>query len=235
MLHARACARAACALTGCDRAGAREREPAAAPASPSAPAAAASTEIPAGTYDDLPVADDDLLRLEQLLTAKWTFFLVEMDLYNQARDSANNEAIIQKLERVFAPQFEFNAYVPGGAPFGDVQGTYSPRSWIEANDAAKIFGRARQHSGLLVPSFRHVLSVARPGERVVLRGYHEHVFIGAEVRLAVGDARHIAQEVIVFEKRDGVWRVTDYEETNWSASELGGPALPRPSPGDQAD
>lgn len=192
---------------------------------PSTPASAGSYR---GTWDDLPIAADDLLGLEQLLRAKWTFFLFQMDAYNRARSRENNEAMSTKMGMVFAERFEFHAYQPDGSEFGDVQGTYSPREWVQANDAEKLFGKVGPLEGLLVPNYDHVLTVEQPGKRVILEGYHEHAFVGAKVRLAVGDARHLAEERIVFEKIDEVWRVTEYQEVNWGVSEMASPKLPIP-------
>lgn len=180
----------------------------------------------AGTYDDLPIEDDDMLGLEQMLRAKWRFFLYSMDLYNQGRDSGQNEQMIDNLELVFAPEFEFNAYNSDGSEFGDVQGTYTPRTWVEANDVEETFDGVPEMHTLLVPNYDHFLQVNRMGESVTLLGYHEHMFVGEELRLALGDARHLAYETIVFEKVDGVWRVTDYEENIWGVSEVVGTSPP---------
>jgi hypothetical protein len=43
------------------------------------------------------------------------------------------------------------------------------------------------------------------------------------------DARHVAQESIVFEKVNSVWRVTNYQETNWGS--LGDLPTQRPGGG----
>ena len=180
----------------------------------------------AGTWDDLPIADDDLQGLEQLLSDKWTYFLFEMDGYNLARDSSLNDDMAAKMSFVFADSFEFNAYLADGSEFGDVQGTYSPASWVEANDAERNFGMAPPNDTLLVPNFEHVLTVQEPGAKMLLSGYHEHTFVGAQLRLLIGETRHVARELIVYEKVDGKWRVTDYEETNFSASEASSPPMP---------
>ena len=97
------------------------------------------------------------------------------------------------------------------------------------NDTETLFGKVRPLSRLLVPSYAHVLTVHDPGRRVALDGYHEHAFIGIEVRGAVGATRHVAQETIVFEKVGGIWRVTDYQEVNWNASAI--PVMKVPLPG----
>jgi hypothetical protein len=200
-------------LVGC---GGRPR-----PAERPATKPAAANDRP-GSYDDLTVADDDLAGLERLLNAKWTYFVIEMDKYNQARTSAGNDAMAKRMQKVFAEQFEFRAYYPDGAEFGTTQGTYTPRSWLEAQ---KVDTWNLVRGTLLVPSYLHVLRVEEPGKRVVLEGYHEHLFVGAGIRLAIGEARQLAFDVIVFEKLGGVWRITSYRETVWSASEV--PARPR--------
>jgi len=51
-----------------------------------------------GSYDDLPIDDNDILALKLLLDDKWTFFLYEMDLYSLERDSANNDAMVRQME-----------------------------------------------------------------------------------------------------------------------------------------
>jgi len=171
-----------------------------------------------GTYDDLPVADHDLLALDTMLNAKWTHFLYEMDKYSIVRDSATNDAMVKEMEYTFADAFEFNAYNADGSDFGDTQGDYSPRSWLEHQDIDG-WNVLHDQSTMLVPNYQHVLKVDEMGQRVVVEGYHDHVFVGNELRVAMGAARHIAYEEIVFEKVGGVWRVTDYEETIWDASE----------------
>jgi hypothetical protein len=172
-----------------------------------------------GNFSDLPVADDDLLSLSQMLDAKWSFFLLEMDKYNLVRDSSTNDAMIQKMELVFAPQFNFVAHNPDGSEFGSTQGSYTPRTWLEEQDVDS-WNLLQDTSTLLVPNFLHVLYVETPGQRVRLEGYHEHTFVGQDTRAAVGESRHVAQEIIVWEKIDGNWRIVEYSEINFSASEL---------------
>jgi len=173
-----------------------------------------------GTWDDLPVADNDLQGLQRLLNDKWSYFLYEMDKYNLVRDSATNDAMVEKMQYVFADTFEFNAYLSDGDDFGTTQGSYSPLSWLEVQDVDSwnlVLGT------LLVPSYQHLLTVDEPGERMILEGYHEHAFVSSDIRLLAGESRQLAFETIVFEKIDkvdNVWRVTDYEETVWSASEI---------------
>lgn len=184
-----------------------------------------------GTWDDLPINDNDPQALQQLLDDKWTYFLYEMDLYSLERDSSLNDAFVADvMEFVFADEFEFNAYLATGGDFGETQGTYTPLSWLENQDIDS-WNQLAEHSTMLVPNYRHVLSIEEPGQRAILRGYHEHLFHGPDLRLAVGDARHMNFETIVFEKQDGVWRVTDYEETIYSASEADAPDEPPPPPG----
>jgi hypothetical protein len=166
--------------------------------------------------DDRPIADDDVAALQDLLTDKWTFFLIAMDRYNLARDSALNDAMVRRLELVFADQFRFRALRANGSAFGTTQGSFTPRSWLEAqrvDEWKKITGT------LLVPSYHHVLTIEERGKRVVLEGYHEHAFVGADLRFVAGDSRQLALESIVFENHAGQWRVADYIETVWSASE----------------
>jgi len=179
-----------------------------------------------GTYDDIPVADDDLFSLEQSLSAKWTFFLYEMDQYNWARSSANNGDMEKKLKYVFANQFQWSVIYADGRKFGPTQGEYSPRTWLEKNDSETTLGIIRHSSGFVVPSYDHVLYVNELNKKVTLIGYHEHTFIGAEARFAIGDARHIALEKIVFNNDAGVWRMTDYKEVIYRASEIPGPRTP---------
>ncbi|MFT4979238.1 MAG: hypothetical protein ACI8S6_005148 [Myxococcota bacterium] len=117
----------------------------------------AAAEVPttgdyAGSHDDFPVEDSDIQALQQLLNDKWTFFLYEMDKYNQVRDSATNDAMASKMAHTFADEYAFNAYWSDGAEFGDSQGTFSPLSWLEAQDVDswKIL-----HGTLLVPNYQH--------------------------------------------------------------------------------
>lgn len=213
---------------GCGGARSATSTASAAPTAHEHPHEAPTFDGPRGSFDDLPVADDDLLRLEALLEAKWSYFLLEMDRYNRARSSAGNAAMAGRLRRVFADRFVWRVIDGEGELFGPAQGELTPEKWVEVNDAERTFGRAGPHSGLFVPSYDHVLYVKAPGRTVVLEGYHEHLFVGADVRLIVGDARHLAHEVITFEKVGGVWRMTDYVEVIYSASELPIPALPTP-------
>lgn len=182
-------------------------------------AEAPSTSNYAGSHDDLPIADDDIQALQQLLNDKWTFFLYEMDKYNIVRDSTTNDDMAAKMSYTFADEYEFSAYWSDGSEFGDTQGTYTPLSWLEAQDV-DTWNFLHDNSTMLVPSYSHILKVEVPGERVILEGYHEHAFIGEDMRLIYGDARHLAYEYITYEKIDGIWRVTDYVETVHDATEL---------------
>jgi hypothetical protein len=147
----------------------------------------------------------------------WTFFLISMDQYNLLRDASHNDAMVQRMGLVFADEFTFSTVRGDGTPFGGIQGRFTPRSWLEAQ---RIDQWTLVRGTLLVPNYQHILSVEEPGRRVRLEGYHEHAFVRADIRLATGDARQLAFETVTFEKRDGVWRITAYVETVWSASEL---------------
>ena len=114
----------------------------------------------AGTYDDIPVDDGDLLTLEQLLSSKWTYFLAQMDHYNWQRDGAKSDEMASKMSYVFADSFVFNAYYADGSEFGSVQGTYSPSSWVASNNASKL-RILHDGSTLIVPNFEHLAPFAR--------------------------------------------------------------------------
>ena len=86
------------------------------------------------TFDDLPVADDNLLALQELLNSKWTYFLNEMDKYNQIRDSSYNDIMVEIMKYVWNEEFQFNAYSSDGSGFGTSQGRYTPREWLEVQD-----------------------------------------------------------------------------------------------------
>ncbi len=184
----------------------------------------ADTEVPttsnyAGSHDDLPIADDDIQALQQLLNDKWTYFLYEMDKYNVVRDSSTNDEMAAKMSYTFAEEYEFNAFWSDGSEFGSTQGIYTPLSWLE-NQNVDTWNVLHSTSTMLVPNYEHILKVEVPGERVILEGYHEHAFVGTDMRLLYGDARHLAYEYIVFEKIDGVWRMTDYVETVYDVTEV---------------
>lgn len=180
-----------------------------------------------GNFEDLPVDDNDLLRLNQLLDAKWSYFLLEMDNYNLVRNANTNDAMVRKMEKVFASQFEFEALNPDGSTFGTTQGTYTPRSWLEAQNVT-TWNLLQPTSTLLVPNYLHILYVEIPGQRVRTEGYHEHTFTGQDTRNAAGEARHMAKEKITWQRVNGVWRVVAYTETNFPASEI---VIPDPPPG----
>ena len=174
----------------------------------------------AGSFDDLPVDDHDMQGLKLLLNDKWTYFLYEMDKYSIVRDSSTNDEMLDHMAYVFADEFVFHAYNNDGSEFGNTRGTFTPRSWLEHQDIDK-WNLLHQHSTMVVPNYGHVLHTVESGERMVLQGYHEHAFIGEELRVAMGAARQLAFETIVYEKVDGVWRVTEYEEVVFDATELG--------------
>ncbi|MCB9759930.1 MAG: hypothetical protein H6739_08870 [Alphaproteobacteria bacterium] len=163
---------------------------------------------PTSTWDDLAVADDDLLSLEQHLTDKWLYFTLAMDKYNHARSSENNAAMEAAMAQVFAPTFTFAAVDTEGEPLLIPSAEYTPASWVVANDVSQF---SKYRGTLYVTNYWHILSVEVPGERVVLEGYHEHSFTEVMAKL-VGHSRAVAFDHIVFEKVDGAWRITDYTE-----------------------
>ena len=75
---------------------------------------------------------------------------------------------------------------------------------------------------LLVQNYYHIVTVQEQGKRLLQERYHEHNFAGKEVRILYGEAREFAFDKVIFEKwaRKGAWRVTEYFETVWKATEL---------------
>ena len=89
----------------------------------------------------------------------------------------------------------------------------------------KIFDSFKVFKGtLLVPNYHHIVTVKEQGKRLLLEGYHEHNFAGKGVRILYGEARELAFDKVIFEKWacEGAYRVTEYIETVWKASELPG-------------
>ena len=148
-----------------------------------------------------------------------------MDKYNRGRNSEQNEMMIEKMSMVFDENFTFSALNADSTLFGKVQGKYSPRSWIEANDVEENFGKAHFHRGLYVPNYLHSLTSELPGKRMRVEGYHEHAFTGMDVRFITGAARQLAYETIIFEKINNVWRITEYVEVIYDVSEMNPPSL----------
>ena len=75
---------------------------------------------------------------------------------------------------------------------------------------------------LLAPNYHHIVTVPEQGKRLLLTEYHEDNFAGKDIRFLYGEARELAFDKVIFEKweRDGAWRVTEYTEIVWKASEL---------------
>ena len=175
-----------------------------------------------GSYDDIPIADDDILSLKQLIDDKWTYFLIEMDKYNLLRDGRNDDAMVEKMGYVFADEFEFRAYNTDGSEFGESQGRYTARSWLEKQN---VHSWKLVKGTMSVPNFAHVMHVLERGKRLKLEGYHLHIFVGADIRLAAGAARHLAFETLIFEKLAQGWRIVEYSETVANTSTF----MPKPN------
>ncbi len=192
------------------------------------------TTIPGceGESEDAPLAANatslderqESLLLEAELNSRVNAWLREMDLYIERRSSDYDEELIALMNGLFASPFSYAVYDAEGNELFPEAGDYTVQEWVEGqaiDTAGAVDGT------MLAPPYPHVLRVVEKDKKVVLEGYHDHIWTGM-FAAAFRTTRETGFDEFVFEKIDGEWLVTSYTETVHEVSPCSSAGVPEP-------